>query len=337
MAGASSPPLLKQVPGQSVLGRRGVVKTANLWLPLAILLASKPAPAGASDAMACGWIFLAVFCWSQACILGNDISDAQDDGASEKRRWISRLPSSASHLVVILLAGVGASSAYLAGKQPAALLAFVAALALGLLYSFRPVRLKERGALGLWAYSFSATLAFVVTPWTVFKNAGWYTLAVLALAVFFDKWTNLHFHQLVDYETDRISNTQTYAVVAGEGRARKTLKWAAAAAALSLTGVWVLMIVTRPDGWMYDGLICVTVIALIGVYAKTARRKGNPSPLLRELPWLYLALTYTVLRLLPLLLVASLAMRAPVMWTVFALVACVLGGESLYSFRYRYD
>ena len=338
MPGASPPPpLWMQVLGQSLLGRRGIVKTANLWLPLALLLISRPAPAGASDAIACGWIFLAVFCWAQACILGNDISDTRDDGASGKRRWITRLPAPASYSVVILLSVVGACSTYLAGKQPAAPVVFVPALALGLFYSFRPIRLKERGALGLWAYSFSAALAFVVTPWVILGYAGWHTLAVLVAAIFVDKWTNLHFHQLVDYEADRISNTQTYAVLAGETRARKTLKWAAAAAVLSLTGVLALMIVMQPDAWLYNGPICAIVIALIGVYAKTVRQKGNPSSLLRELPWLYLALTYTVLRVLPLLLFASLAMAAPAMWLVFALVACVLAGESLYSCRYHYD
>ena len=333
----ASRPLWMEVLGQSLLGRRGVAKTANLWLPLAVLVVAKPVPGGPSDTIACGWILLAVFCWSQACILGNDISDTQDDGASGKRRWIARLPSPANYLVVILLSGVGACSAYLAAKEPAGPVAFVAALALGLFYSFRPVRLKERGALGLCAYSFSATLAFVVMPWAVLGYAGWHTLAVLAAAVFFDKWTNIHFHQLVDYEADHISNTQTYAVVAGETRARKTVKWAAGAAVLSLIGVLALMIVMQPDGWLYNGLICAIVAALIGVYARIVRRRGNPSSLFRELPGLYLAWTYAVLRVLPLLLFASLAMAAPIMWFVFALVACVLAGESLYSFRYRYD
>ena len=214
MPGASPPSSLwMQVLGQSLLGRRGIVKTANLWLPLALLLVSRPAPAGASDAITCGWIFLAVFCWAQACILGNDISDTRDDDASGKRRWIAQLPSLAGYLVVIFLSVIGACSAYLAGKQPAAPVIFVLALALGLLYSFKPIRLKERGALGLWAYSFSAALAFAVTPWVILEHVGWHTLAVLIPAVFFDKWTNLHFHQLVDYEADRISNTQTYAAV----------------------------------------------------------------------------------------------------------------------------
>ena len=48
-------------------------------------------------------------------------------------------------------------------------------------------------------------------------------MALLVAAVFSDKWVNLHFHQIVDHQSDSSAQTRTYAVEVGPERARQTL------------------------------------------------------------------------------------------------------------------
>ena len=328
--------LCRQILDQSILGRRGIVKTANLWLPLAVLVSLNASRPIRATLMACLQIFLSVAFWAEANILANDLSDRHDDNASGKQRWIRRLPPGVGIAVVALLAGLGLAVLVPAGGSLAAWAAYATAIALGLAYSVRPVRLKERGFSGLLAYSLSGAFAFVVMPWAHI-GGDWRALAALAPAVLLDKWVNLHFHQIVDYESDRRSGTRTYSMLCGLKRARRTLRWAAglASAWLFAALAFAAMSLRTWQGFVAGAGILVAAAAV--VYGRMGRRAGEMSALLQELPSHYLGLTFALFRVVPLILFARLALAGPPIWALFGLAAIVLAGESWYSFRYRYE
>jgi len=337
MAAAEFQPVWKQAIGESLWGKRGLIKTANLWFPLALMVSRNASGGLRLTAPVSLQIFAVVGLWSLASILANDLADWRDDRAGGKERWILHLQGRIRELVVAMLIGLGGLLIMAFGASSGSLLAYGGAVALGLLYSVRPVRFKERGLLGPLAYSLSGTLGFVLLPW-VWLESDWPVLAVLAPAVMLDKWVNLHFHQVIDYEADRKSGTRTYAVLAGPERARRSLKWAACLASLSMLVALAFLTVAVP-GWRLITLAAVAAIVLAasGYIWMSRRHLARASALVRELPWFYLALTYALFRIVPLILFAHLAMLEPTMWVVFGLVGVLLFIESTYAARYHYD
>lgn len=330
------PPLWQQALRQSVLGPRGLVKTATLWLPLAVVVTLSPPAIWPRAAYESFLVLAAVACWSLTSILGNDLTDRADDHAARKVRWIQRLRPATGKLVVVLLIGIGAAAVLSVGPMRA-LLVYLAAVAVGLLYSIRPVRFKERGLLGPLAYALAGALAFAALPWAWF-GAPWPALAVLAPAVLLDKWVNLHFHQVVDYEADLEQGSNTYATRVGVQRARQTLLWAADLASLAMVAVLAYLAAELPPSeWIVVAVGAVAAAAVAG-YAWLARRRGGrrASDLVRELPPYYLGLTYASFRLVPLLILVRLALAEPALWAAAAAVALSVLIESAYSIRYRY-
>ncbi len=318
---------------EMLIGPRGVVKVSALWLPLSLVLAATEAPGAAGRCLA---LFVAVACWTQVCILGNDLADRADDLAAGKRRWIQTLPPWSGVGIVAALAAAGLAAGVAAGAPGLALATYVAGLVVGLLYSLAPVRLKDRGALGPLGYAAAGALAFAVVPWAWF-GGGWAVLVIGAAAVALDKWVNLHFHQVVDHDADRSRGRRTLAVALGLGRARATLRLAAMAAALA-----ALAPIAFVAGWVAPrgrlvAVAAAVVAAAASAYAWRARRSGGTaSALLRELPPLYLGLSYAAFRALPLLLLASVAVERPGLWVAAALAALTIAGESAHAFRYEY-
>jgi hypothetical protein len=242
--------------------------------------------------------------------------------------------------------GAGVLALVLAHATLASVAAYLAAVALVLGYSIRPVRFKERGVLGPLSFALSCVFLYVVTPWAWLRGDA-VCLALMSAAVFLDKWVNLHFHQVVDFEADSRQgrgtprgdaggDAGTYAVRAGIERARRTLTWAAGLASLAMAAVLVWLAFKLLPVWAT--LVAGALVAAAVVYARLARRKGDRATVLvRELPAHYLALTYTVFRILPPILFAQLALREPTLWIIVAATALMLAGDSCKFARYRYS
>ncbi len=334
MAHPKQGPLWGQIAGETLWGRRGLVKTISLSLPLAVMLSTGWRDGGQAKWLTCLGLYAGVGCWCLACILANDLADRRQDQAADRRRWIVGLPGGMGVLAVTLLIGVGVLTLLLIGAGRPALGAYLAAAVLGVSYSVRPTRFKRRGVLGLLAYSFSAMLAFVAVPWSLLEG-GLPALAVLGLAVLLDKWVNLHFHQVVDRQADGEAGVQTLAVRMGPDRARWWLQWTASLACLSMVGVVALSAVSVPSWRLAIAGTSAGAVFAVGMYAGCIRRfRERESALLRELPWTYLGLSYTAFRILPLVLLARLAVREPTMWVVFGVVALLVGLESRHALRY---
>jgi 4-hydroxybenzoate polyprenyltransferase len=320
-----------------IWGKRGLIKSNALWLPLAVLL-TKSAYAGERPMLVlCFQIFLTVACWSSASILANDLADRQRDRAAGKQRWICYLPKGVGVLILAVLFGLGAGLVVICSGKASASLSYGGAVALGLLYSIKPVRFKERGIWGLLAYSLSGTFAYVIMPWA-WVGSGRVLLLILAPAVLLDKWVNLHFHQVIDYGADRTTQTRTHTAVLGLEQGRRLLKYFTAFAAVSLLTVLVYIVLLLPL-WRMVILLAAGIIILAGaLYTKVSRqRPDRASLLLRELSSLYLGLTYAVFRILPLILFVRLALGEPTIWIVVGAVALLMMLESWYAVRYRYE
>jgi 1,4-dihydroxy-2-naphthoate octaprenyltransferase len=284
-------------------------------------------------------MLFAVFCKVMFSIQVNDLSDRREDLAAGKQRWIALLPESLGILVCTLTILVGFLTVVVASDSPSTLSAYGATTLLALAYSARPVRFKERGILGPIAYSASATIVFVLVPWT-WLSSNTLLLGFLCIAVVADKWIQLHFHQILDFEADRSSGTRTFVVGIGLENARLVLRGAAFVASLCLLGLFGYVLdVLKPHGarQIVVGLTAVAVLACCAAYVRVGRRRAQgATALVNELPWFYLALTYLLFCALPPVGFLLLALDEPLIWPVAVLSGLSSLGLSVQMLRYEY-
>jgi 4-hydroxybenzoate polyprenyltransferase len=317
--GTNTATVLAKGLGDTLWGRRGLVKTGSLWLPL--LCVAFRASAGGPDAAACFLVFGAVACWSVGSVLVNDAADRRQDRDAGKRRWIAQLP--AAQGVALVAALLGAGGLILARADAAAAAVYAAAVVISLAYSVEPVRLKRRGRWGLLAYGAACALAYVIVPWTFFRG-DWLALTVLAPAVFLDKWVHLHFHQVLDADADRSSGVSTYATAVGPEQARRSLRRFAWLASLAMCAALAYAVHALSGQGRSAAVFGLGAALAAGVSACVgARLQIMDSALTRELPWIYLGLGYGVFRAAPAAGFLHDACRYPLAW------------ETVLSLRYR--
>ena len=319
---------------ETLWGRRGIVKVVALCLTVA-LSATRAASAGLPERWAvCLQLFAAVACWSQMAILANELSDRAPDQAAGKRRWICRLPPMAGVMVTTLYPVIGFVALAAAGGTGVVLALYGVAVALALLYSVKPVRMKERGIWGVLGYVVCAATGLTIVP-CVMLRSDWLTLAILAPAVALDKSVNLQFHQIIDYEGDRRAGIRTCVTEIGLSRAKSWLGWVSWLATFWLFATIVFAVVSLPTWrtWVAYGM--GAVLLAVSAYSIGQRRRDEATELVRNLPWPYLTLTYVAFRALPIVLLARLTLQAPAMWTVACVATALVLIESWQSFRYR--
>jgi len=338
MPGPDGIPRWQRIGRESVWGKRGLIKTGSLWFPLAVLIALRPAwwaDGAAGIGVGCLALFAMAVCRTLACILANDLTDRATDVAARKRRWILDVPPRLGVAIVLCLCatGIAVSGVSMAWAVTSA---YTVSLALGLAYSLPPLRLKERGTLGMVGYSLSGALAYVVVPW-LWVGGSDGALGILGAAVFLDKWVNLHFHQVVDYEADQQAAGGTLNVRVGLTKMRETLKLAAALASVAMVACMVLLATEGRPGQCGVVLLSGVMAVAVARYVMGAREREGSTALVRELPSAYLALTYTIFWAMPPLAFAVGAWRWPVLWLPAALSGALFFLQSWYSSRYRYE
>jgi 4-hydroxybenzoate polyprenyltransferase len=320
---------------EALWGRRGLLKVNTIWLPIAVLLAEKPA-GDAPSLAALAAIALVVITWIFLSTLTNDLSECGQDSAAGKQRWICATPPLVAYGIVMALPVGGWTILIVSPSPSGAKWAYGLAALFGVIYSLKPLRLKERGLWAIAAYSLSCSLAYAVLPWAWLKSIGT-AIIFLWAAVFCDKWVNLHFHQVIDREADTGGGIRTYAVRASLEKARRSLRWSAGAASAALLALFLYIILAFPDERALIGFAAGIFAAGWAVYIlrDDVRQTGNHA-LLRELPWHYLGLTLFVLRILAVILWAILALKTQSLWPAFAVVTVATAAETWLSFRYRY-
>jgi len=319
-----------------ILGKRGLIKVNLLWLPLATYL-SFIKPEKRQDAVLLFFlIFLSIACWALGNILANDLCDFQADFEAGKQRWICALRPQVGRAVVALIFAVGLGIQFFEGSWQSPCV-YAGAMALGLGYSIKPFRFKEHGAWGVLAYSLACALAYASVPY-FWARPELIWLVILFPVVLLDKWVNLHFHQILDYDADSGRGINTLAVRSGQPGARK---WLTILSGLSsVLFVFAFFHIARQfPGWFAAmGVLGGAVLAVVFFFARASKlRPYVTSSLVQELPWFYLGTTFALFRLLPALLFFRLAILDDRMWVIFAVVVVLLGLESLYNLRYQYE
>jgi hypothetical protein len=335
-----SSPVWKRASKEILLGPRGYTKMSHLWLPLALLLFSRSAPDLRTALPRTLGLIIAVLCKVQFSILSNDLCDRREDRAAGKRRWIGSLPGPVGLMIATSLMAVGLATVLLMGGSLRATLVYAGTIFLGLFYSLRPPRFKERGLWGLLVYALSATMVFVLVPWTWFPSRA-VVLGALLTAVMADKWIQIHFHQVVDHPADLERATRTYAVRVGPDRARSTLRRASLVASIILLGLLGgVLFIASPAAPQFIIVLAITAAVLAASRAYAARVNKDDSPttsvLNKELPWLYLGLTSLLFYVLPPALFLFSARREPWLLVPMTLSLLSLLGISWQSSRYRH-
>ncbi len=201
-------------------------------------------------------------------------------------------------------------------------------------YSLKPFRFKSRGLLGILAYSLACVLAYVFLPWA-WLGAGWKVAAFLTPAVFLDKWVNLHFHQVTDYDADRAGDVATYASRTGPAKARRTLRGPAWMAIAAIVAAFVFATASEPRAGRTAALIATGVFIIISglTLGLISRSEKEKSPFVLELPAAYLISTFTVFRFFPLVLMLQLSLETPALWIVAGTALALVLLESSVFFR----
>lgn len=313
---------------------------SHLWLPLLLIILSSSASDLKTNSISSLYLFFIVLCKVMFSIQINDICDKKEDDAAGKMRWIGYLPKYMGIIISILLIVTGLTTVILASGSIKVILSYTATILLGLFYSLRPVRFKERGIWGLFVYALAATIIYVLVPWTWFDSS-LILLIFLFSTVMSDKWVQLNFHQIVDYHADLKNGTQTYAVRVGLKRTRSILRLASLFASFSMLSVLVYATFFVIEEKMLQIIILVmstAIVAASGIYVRILNKKTkSSSDLIKELPWLYLGLTYLLFCVIPPVGFIFLALKEPLMWIIVVLSALSLLGISLHSIRYKYS
>lgn len=322
---------------QVLIKPRGILKMSQVWLPLSLILVvgTRLNP----RAQFCGSLYLlfAVLSKGLSSILINDLTDRDIDRRAGKERWITSLPLPAGIMIPAFLLVSGFFALIKAGGSIPVFASFTATVLLGILYSLKPVRFKERGVWGIFAYSLSATLLHAVVPWTLFRP-DLSLLPLLCAVVFGDKLVQILFHQIVDFNSDSTGKVRSFAVIAGRLRADRTLRSvlniALAADAVLLAYIF-FVIRERPLFLWLVGLACLLGVAASGIYVGIISKKRSVSTALTKmLPWTYLGLSYVLFYVLPPLLFFMLALSEPEIWILLTLSTLSLIGTSINFFFY---
>ena len=326
-------PLFIDALAQVFIKPRGILKMSQVWLPLSLILVGGTRMNPHVQVYAPLYLIAAVLCKGLSSILINDLTDREIDRRAGKERWITSIPLPAGILIPALLLAAGFLALIKAGGDVPVFISFTATLLLGILYSLKPVRFKDRGIWGVLAYSLSAAILNVIVPWTLFRPASLLLLPLLFTVVFGDKLVQILFHQVADFDSDSAEKVKSFAVTAGWGKADRILRFllnmAIAADAVLLFTILFEMKEHPLFLWL-AGLSCLLGVAASGLYVRIISKKYRTSTELTErLPWTYLGLSYVLFYVIPPLLLFMLAWRKPEMWVLAALSALSLLGVSI--------
>jgi len=209
--------------------------------------------------------------------VANDHADRECDRSAGRLTPAASLSERAAWLALAALAGAALGALAMAATTPAAAAAGIAVLALSAAYSLGPLRLKERGAAGVWSAAAAQRTLPVLLAFATLGPLGaeaWAFAAVAQLAGL--RWMLVH--QVADAANDRRAGVTTYVAAAGEARARVLLRrvvfplellalaatlwaasastpsaWRVAAAGALSSGVWAALWHGKRAPYSFDG------------------------------------------------------------------------------------
>jgi len=317
---------------------RGILKMSQVWLPLSLIFIVGTRLDPRAQFCLSLYLLYAVLSKGLSSILINDLTDREIDRRAGKERWITSLPPPAGILIPVVLLASGFLALIKAGGDLLVLATFTATALLGIFYSLRPVRFKERGVWGIMAYSLSAAILHALLPWALFRPA-LVLLPLLFVVVLAEKLVQIIFHQINDFDSDSAEKVNSFAVMAGRGKADRTLRFVLNIAVVAdLVLVFYILFETKeqPLSFSLIGLASLFGVGASAIYVRIISKKiGASTELTEMLPWTYLGLSYVLFYVLPPLLFLTLAWREPLLWALVTLSTLSLLGVSINYFLYN--
>jgi 4-hydroxybenzoate polyprenyltransferase len=333
-------PLWVEALAQVFVGPRGILKMGQIWLPLGLILVTGTRLAPSARLASSLYLLCAVLSKGLSGILINDLADRDIDRRAGKKRWITAVPVPAGVTIAVLLVAIGYLALIRAGGGVAALLSFTATVMVGILYSLKPVRFKERGGWGVIAYVLSASILHALVPWVLFRPP-WWLLPALFLVIAGEKLVQILFHQIIDFESDREDQVKSFAVKVGRGKAERVLHSILAVVLAVDAAVLIYLLLAVRENPLVFWLACLASILGLGgagLYSGIISKKlSTTTELTERLPWTYLGFSYLLFYGLPPLLYLSLAWSEPEMLILAALSVLSLVGMSVNFFYYHHN
>ena len=202
----------------------------------------------------------------------NDYSDQFSDRAAGKEKPMSKLKK--NHQILILLLTFCSTFLILLPfyQDPIVLILSLCNLALALMYSAPPFRLKERG---IWGIIGAAMAQWMVPVVIVFAVFGHYHVDTFVFAGIY-LLIGLRFmftHQLHDYPNDIRSGTTTFAVVHTPGKTYSLARVLFSAELLFLLALIALIAVSNP---FFIALMTAYLLFFMTCLYPVLRKKGLP-------------------------------------------------------------
>ncbi len=144
-------------------------------------------------------------------------------------------------------------------------------------YSVKPVRLKERGALGLFVVVLAQRVLPVLLVFMAFGYTNWLDVVVITFYIFLRGLVSDINHQLEDYHLDHQTATRTFAVTTGEKRTKALFYFVLELERFLLPVVLILMglhlnrfgnVVWRPFWLMIIPSVALYFYSLFRLYKK---------------------------------------------------------------------
>lgn len=280
-----------------------------------------------------GCLFLNYVLFLSFAYAANDWADRLADAAAGKVRCVGRF---APWQAVLLLCGLAAAN-YAVASFMRAPTAYYSWLTLGLLlciaYSIPPGRLKSRGFWGLISAPLLGKTIPLMMACAYAGQKGWW-LPVLAAADLIKCGIDILFHQVVDFDADRMTGTRTVAVMYGSARAQRWLASLAAVGSAAAVCVTVLYATMVPEfRW-----VAAAGAAGFGPALTAARRWAavHPSALTNLLPRHYVLLGAFCFMLAPLWFAGIASWRDSRYLPWAAVMLLLSAGQLRFYGNYRY-
>ncbi len=193
----------------------------------------------------------------------NDYADMELDRAHGKSNTFSGDSKGRALMVTMLFLILSVITGWFFSDHTDFLALWFVWIFIGSFYSLPPLRFKERGKAGLLLVVLAQRLLPILLVFTAFGFERTGEIILLAAYVFFRGLSSDVNHQVEDYENDRKTRTETFAVSTGLALARKVLRFSLEMEKILLAVILALFIYVFAD---FDLLPLMLLVATVLLY-----------------------------------------------------------------------
>ena len=215
----------------------------------------------------------------------NDFSDIELDRLHGKTNTFENDSKPKAVAVILLVTILSIISCYPFWENTYFVIWAVSWFVIATFYSLKPIRLKERGTVGIIFVVMAQRVLPALIIFSVFHFNHWLDITLLLLYILFRGFSSDVNHQLSDYHKDRATGTTTFAVSKGYRRVAKAFYFSlnAERILLGLILIRLMLILHLQNIWLnalFYALVALYFIALAVHYIKglkdSEERRANP-------------------------------------------------------------